>query len=74
MGFWGQEQKQNFEQIQKDREHQLKYTMDQQKNELERQKLVIAREGMKNDKEIEKMKTDTALKIAKENKNKFDKK
>jgi hypothetical protein len=69
-----QQQKQTFEQVQKDREHQLKYTMDQQKNELERQKLVIAREGLKNDKEIEKMKTETALKIAKENKNKYDKK
>jgi len=69
-----QQQKQTFEQTQKDREHQLKYTMDQQKNELERQKLIIAREGMKNDREIEKMKNDTALKIAKENKNKYDKK
>jgi hypothetical protein len=69
-----QQQKQTYEQVQKDKEHQLKYTMEQQKNELERQKLVIARESMKNDKEIEKIKSDTALRIAKENKNKYDKK
>jgi hypothetical protein len=32
------------------------------------------REEMKNKKEIEKIKADTALRIAKENKNKYDKK
>jgi hypothetical protein len=68
------QQKQAFEEVQKDREHQLKYATDQQKNEIERQKLGLMREEMKNKKEIEKIKADTALRIAKENKNKYDKK
>lgn len=68
------QQKQAFEEVQKDREHQLKYATDQQKNEIERQKLGLMREEMKNKKEIEKIKSDTALRIAKENKNKYDKK
>jgi hypothetical protein len=68
------QQKQTFEQVQKDREHQLKYATDQQKNEIERQKLGLMREEMKNKREIERMKADSALKVAKENKNKFDKK
>ena len=68
------QQKQAFEEVQKDREHQLKYATDQQKNEIERQKLGLMSEEMKNKKEIEKIKADTALRIAKENKNKYDKK
>jgi hypothetical protein len=69
-----QQQKQTFEQVQKDREHQLKYATEQQKNEIERQKIELGRQEMQNRKEIEKMKADNALKIAKENKNKYDKK
>jgi hypothetical protein len=68
------QQKQAFEEVQKDREHQLKYATEQQKNEIERQKLGLMREEMKNKKEIEKIKSDTALRVAKENKNKYDKK
>lgn len=68
------QQKQAFDEIQKEREHQLKFATDQEKNSIERQKLGLMREEMSNKKEIEKMKTDTALRIAKENKNKYDKK
>jgi hypothetical protein len=68
------QQKQAFDEIQKEREHQLKFATDQEKNDIERQKLGLMREEMKTKKEIEKMKTDAALRIAKENKNKYDKK
>jgi hypothetical protein len=68
------QQKQAFEEISKEREHQLKFSTDQAKNDIERQKLGLMREEMQNKKEIEKMKTDAALRIAKENKNKYDKK
>ena len=68
------QQKQAFDEIQKERESQLKFATDQEKNDIERQKLGLMREEMKTKKEIEKMKTDTALRIAKENKNKYDKK
>ena len=68
------QQKQSFDEVQKEREHQLKFATDQAKNDIERQKLGLMREEMQTKKEIEKMKTDTALRIAKENKNKYDKK
>jgi len=68
------QQKQAFDEVQKDREHQLKYAVEQQKNSIEMQKMDLARQEMQTKKEIEKMKTDTALRIAKENKNKYDKK
>ena len=69
-----QQQKQTFEQVQKDRDHQLKYSADRQKNEIERKKLVIKEKEITSKKEIEELKSETALKIAKENKNKYDKK
>jgi hypothetical protein len=61
------QQKAAFEKIQKERELQVK-------SDIERQKLEMKRQEMQTKKEIEKMKADTALKIAKENKNKYDKK
>jgi hypothetical protein len=69
-----QQQKQTFEQVQKDREHQLKYSADRQKNEIERKKLVVKEKEITSKKEIEELKAETALKVAKENKNKYDKK
>ena len=69
-----QQQKQTFEQVQKDREHQLKYSADRQKNEIEKKKLVVKEQEINSKKEIEELKAETALKIAKENKNKYDKK
>jgi hypothetical protein len=69
-----QQQKQTFEQVQKDREHQLKYSADRQKNEIERKKLIVKEQEITSKKEIEELKAETALKIAKENKNKYDKK
>ena len=62
-----EQQKQAFDNMQKERELQVK-------SDIERQKLGLMREEMKNKKEIEKIKADTALRIAKENKNKYDKK
>jgi hypothetical protein len=69
-----QQQKQTFEQVQKDREHQLKYSADRQKNEIERKKIAVKEKEIVSKKEIEELKAETALKVAKENKNKYDKK
>jgi hypothetical protein len=69
-----QQQKQTFEQVQKDREHQLRYTADKQKNEIEKKKLVVKEKEITSKKEIEELKAETALKVARENKNKYDKK
>jgi len=69
-----QQQKQTFEQVQKDREHQLKYSADRQKNEIERKKIAVKEKEISSKKEIEELKAETALKVAKENKNKYDKK
>jgi hypothetical protein len=69
-----QQQKQTYEQVQKDKEHQLKYSVDRQKNEIEKKKLVVKEQEINSKKEIEELKAETALKIAKENKNKYDKK
>ena len=69
-----QQQKQTYEQVQKEREAQLKAQADNKKNEIERQKISLKEKELQTKKEIEKMKADTALKIAKENKNKYDKK
>ena len=44
------------------------------KSDIERQKLAMKKDEMQTKKEIEKMKSDTALKIARENKNKYDRK
>jgi hypothetical protein len=62
-----EQQKTAYEQVQKERELQVKSEIERQKNEMKRQE-------MQTKKEIEKMKADNALKIAKENKNKYDKK
>ena len=69
-----QQQKQTFEQVQKDKEHQLKYTADRRKDEIERKKLAVKEKEITSKKEIEELKSETALKVAKENKNKYDKK
>jgi hypothetical protein len=62
-----EQQKTAFDKVQKERELQFK-------SDIERQKLAMKKEEMQTKKEIEKMKSDTALKIARENKNKYDKK
>jgi hypothetical protein len=62
-----EQQKVAYDQVQKEREMQLKTEMERQKNEIKKQEI-------QNKKEIEKMKADTALRVAKENKNKYDKK
>jgi hypothetical protein len=62
-----EQQKTAFDKVQKERELQVK-------SDIERQKLQMKKEEMQTKKEIEKMKSDTALKIARENKNKYDKK
>jgi hypothetical protein len=62
-----EQQKAAYQQVQKERELQVKSEIERQKNEMKRQE-------MQTKKEIEKMKADNALKIAKENKNKYDKK
>jgi hypothetical protein len=69
-----QQQKQTYEQIQKERESQLKGQIEERKNQIEREKLNLKERELRDKKEIEKMKSETALKIAKENKNKYDKK
>jgi hypothetical protein len=69
-----QQQKQTYEQIQKERESQIKGEIDQRKNQIEREKLNLKEKELRDKREIEKMKAETALKIAKENKNKYDKK
>jgi hypothetical protein len=69
-----QQQKMTFDQVQKDKEHQLKYSVDRQKNEIERKKLAVKEKEISSKKETEQLKAETALKIAKENKNKYDKK
>jgi hypothetical protein len=62
-----EQQKTAFDKVQKERELQVK-------SDIERQKLAMKKEEMQTKKEIEKMKSDTALKIARENKNKYDNK
>jgi hypothetical protein len=62
-----EQQKTTYQQIQKDRELQIKSEIEKQKNEIKKQEI-------ESKKQIEKMKADTALRIAKENKNKYDKK
>lgn len=69
-----QQQKQTYEQVQKDKEHQLKYSVERQKNEIERKKIAVKEKEISSKKEIEELKSETALKIAKENKNKYDNK
>jgi len=69
-----QQQKQTFEQIQKDRELLMKNEIDSRKNQIEQKKISLKEQELKDKKEIEKFKAETALKIAKENKNKYDKK
>ena len=69
-----QQQKQTYDQVQKDKEHQLKYSADRQKNEIERKKIAVKEKEISSKKEIEELKAETALKVAKENKNKYDKK
>jgi hypothetical protein len=62
-----EQQKAAYQQIQKEKELQVKSEIERQKNEMKRQEI-------ESKKQIEKMKADTALRIAKENKNKYDKK
>jgi hypothetical protein len=69
-----QQQKQTYEQVQKEREAQLKGQMEQRKNQIEKEKLKLKEKELNDKKEIETMKAETALKIAKENKNKYDSK
>ena len=69
-----QQQKQTYDQIQKERDSQLKGQMEERKNQIEKEKLNLKEKELNVKKDIEEMKADTALKIAKENKNKYDKK
>jgi len=62
-----EQQKTAFDKIQKDKELKVK-------SDIEKQKIEVKKQEMQTKKEIEKIKADTALKIAKENKNKYDKK
>jgi hypothetical protein len=68
-----QQQKQTFEQVQKDKELLMKNQMDERKSQIEKQKISLKEQEIKSKEQIEKLKAETALKIAKENKNKYDK-
>ena len=50
------------------------WATERQKNEIEKKKLVVKEKEISSKKEIEELKAETALKVAKENKNKYDKK
>jgi hypothetical protein len=69
-----QQQKQTYDQIQKDREASQKQSIESKKADIENKKIALKEKELSVKKEIEEMKADTALKIAKENKNKYDKK
>jgi len=67
-----QQQKQVYEQVQKDKELQLKNQVENRKVEIEKQKLNVKEKEIQAKKEIEKLKAETALKVAKENKTKAE--
>jgi len=67
-----QQQKQVYEQVQKDKELQLKNQVENKKVEIEKQKLNVKEKEIQAKKEIEKLKAETALKVAKENKTKAE--
>jgi hypothetical protein len=67
-----QQQKQVYEKVQKDKELQLKNQVENKKVEIEKQKLNVKEKEIQAKKEIEKLKAETALKVAKENKTKAE--
>jgi len=67
-----QQQKQVYEQVQKDKELQLKNQVENKKVEIEKQKLNVKEKEIQAKKGIEKLKAETALKVAKENKTKAE--
>lgn len=68
-----EQSKHAFDVGQKQQELLHKKSIEEGKLSIERQKLDLEKEKIKSDENIEKLKADTAMKIAKQNKNKFDK-
>ena len=69
-----EQQKATYQQIQKEKEIRMKDQLEKRKVQVEKDKISLKEKELKTKKEIEEMKAETALKIAKENKNKYDKK
>ena len=69
-----EQQKITYDQIQKDREASQKQSIESKKADIENKKIALKEKELSVKKEIEKMKADNALRVAKENKNKYDKK
>jgi hypothetical protein len=69
-----EQQKATYQQIQKEKEIRMKDQLEQRKVQVEKDKISLKEKELETKKEIEEMKAETALKIAKENKNKYDKK
>jgi hypothetical protein len=69
-----EQQKATYQQIQKEKEIRMKDQLEQRKIQVEKEKVSLKEKELETKKQIEEMKADTALKIAKENKNKYDKK
>jgi hypothetical protein len=69
-----EQQKATYQQIQKEKEIRMKDQLEQRKVQVEKDKISLKENELETKKEIEEMKAETALKIAKENKNKYDKK
>jgi hypothetical protein len=69
-----EQQKATYQQIQKEKEIRMKDQLEKRKVQVEKDKISLKEKELETKKEIEEMKAETALKIAKENKNKYDKK